>query len=679
MKIVFYPKLAVEGVRKNKSLYIPYLLTGAVMVMMYYIISHLAGAEMLEHMKGGGILRTVLPLGSVVVAVFSLFFLFYSNSFLIRQRYKEFGLYNILGMNKGNLGRIMLWENMIAASIAIVTGLVMGIAFAKFAELCMLNILNQEITYTLRLDMESVRRTAIVFLGIYFILLLNSYLKVRRSNPLQLLQSSNVGEKPPKANWILAAFGVILLGTAYYIAVSIKQPLSAFAWFLVAVLMVIIATYLLLISGSVAFCRLLQKNKGYYYKPNHFVSVSSMVYRMKRNGAGLASICILITMVLVMLSASLSLYIGAEDSLNSRYPDDIALRIPVPGKEYFNEESFSKMRTKVQEKVPHQENILEYSSGEIAGLFTKEGIIVDQKSHTEFDMSTYENVGYLLIMTLDDYNRIMGTDETLKADECLLYCVRTEYTGDTFAIEGGSPLKVKAAYNGEYTVGYSALQVVPTITLVTDNFEGVTEHLLPLTDRHGDSLLQLYWCYSFDMEEDAEAEIAAYDLLRREMHDIAIPCEDGSYSYSIDGKEDGRAEFYGMYGGLLFIGILLSVVFLFAAVLIIYYKQISEGFEDRKRFEVMQKVGMTEKDIHKSVNSQILTVFFLPLVFAGVHLGFAFPIVWKLLQLFNFSNISLMLLVTFGSFLVFALVYALVYKITSNAYYVIVSGKKEKY
>ena len=677
MKVAFYPKLANDGIRKNKRLYIPYLLTGTVMVMMYYIVSFLASTEILEHMKGGSVLRTMLPLGSVVIAVFSLTFLFYSNSFLIRQRNKEFGLYNILGMDKGNLGRVMYWENLITSTISIFTGLVLGIVLSKLAELVMLNLLNQKINYTIRLDLLSAGKTAILFVGIYVILLLNSVIKVRRSNPLELLHSSNVGEKAPKANWLFAILGVLILGVAYYIAISVEQPLTAMVWFLVAVILVIVATYLLFISGSVAFCRILQKNKRYYYKPNHFVSVSSMVYRMKRNGAGLASICILITMVLVMLSSTLSLYIGAEDALTNQYPQDIALRLSVPNVEQFTKENFTQMCQWVQENVPVQKDVLEYSSGEIAGLLTEDGILVDKNAVNQFDFTTYENVGYLQIITLEDYNRVMGTSETLKEDECLLYCFRTNYNGKTFSIEGGSPLKVKSVLKEMFISGYSVMQIVPTITLVTADFNDVVKPLLSLMNSWGDSMLQLFWNYSFDMDTDTKTQLATYELLRDNIHEIVIREEDGSYSYRLDGKEAERAEYYGLYGGLFFIGILLSIVFLFAAVLIIYYKQISEGFEDQKRFEVMQKVGMTKRDIRKSINSQILTVFFLPILFAGLHLAFAFPIVWKLLQLFSLSNMKLMIFVTFCSFLVFALLYALVYKITSNAYFTIVSGRNK--
>jgi putative ABC transport system permease protein len=321
MNLCFYPRLAWEGIRKNKRMYFPYILTGSVMVMMFYILSFLEDSPALTQMNGGTVLVTILPLGCIVIAVFSLLFLFYTNSFLIKQRYREFGLYNILGMDKRNISRLMVWETAFTAILALIIGLVAGIALSKGAELILLNLLGMDISYTLGISILSVRNTAVIFAAIYMVLLVNSLIQIRRSKPLELLHSSKVGEKVPKFTWLFAAVGILLLGCAYYIAVSIEEPITALSYFFIAVIMVIAGTYLLFISGSVTFCRLLQKNKRYYYKPNHFVSVSSMVYRMKRNGAGLASICILLTMVLVMLSSTTTLYFGEEDAIKNRYPN----------------------------------------------------------------------------------------------------------------------------------------------------------------------------------------------------------------------------------------------------------------------------------------------------------------------------------------------------------------------
>lgn len=287
----------MDSIRKNKKRYFPYILTGAVMVMMFYILSFLKGSPALEAMEGGTTLRIILPLGCGVIGIFSLLFLFYTNSFLIRQRYQEFGLYSVLGMDKRNISRLMAWEVGYTGAITIGAGVASGIILSKAAELMLMNILDMDITYNFHVDIGAAKDTVLVYILIYAILLANSLIKVRRSNPLELVQSSRVGEKKPKCNWILALAGIILLGWAYYLAVSIEQPAKALYVFFIAVLMVIAGTYLLFISGSVALCKLLQKNKSYYYKPQHFVSVSPMAYRMKRNGAGLATICILLTMV----------------------------------------------------------------------------------------------------------------------------------------------------------------------------------------------------------------------------------------------------------------------------------------------------------------------------------------------------------------------------------------------
>lgn len=676
MKAGFYLKLAAEGIRKNKQLYLPYLLTGSVMVMMYYILSFLSASKLLDQVKGGSTLRIILPFGSAVLAFFSLIFIFYSNTFLIRKRNKEFGLYHILGMDKRNLGCIMFWENLIVTAVSVTTGLILGIALSKLAELGMLNLLNAEVSYDFQIDIGSAGKTALLFAGIYLLILLNSVVRVCRSSPLQLLRSSSVGEKPPKTNWVFAILGIAILIAAYYIALSTEHPLDALVKFFAAVLMVIIATYLCFISASVAFCRLLQKNKRYYYKPNHFVSVSSMVYRMKRNGAGLASICILITMVLVMISSVLSLYIGMEDAIAAQYPSDIAVQVMIPDPEQFNEEFFRKMRRSVTELVPEQINVTEYSFGETSGRFTENGFLTDWDD-TQFGLSSYKNIAVLQILSLDAYNRIMGTDLSLERDECLLFSSQAEFIGKTFTLEDGKPLRVKESgteLRGLFS--YAAISALPSVILVTADFDAVAALVPDRTDSSGRPLIKFYWSYSFDMTADAQAKIAAYELLRGDICDIIPKGANESYSYRLKCKEVARIDFYSLYGGLFLIGVLLSFVFLFAAVLIIYYKQISEGFEDQNRFEIMQKVGMTKKEIRKSINSQVLTVFFAPLLLAGLHLAFAFPIIWKLLQLFYLSNLQLMIIVTATAFLITGAFYTLVYKITSNAYFTIVSGRE---
>lgn len=677
MRAGFYPKLAWDGIRKNKRLYFPYILTGGVMVMMYYILSFLIESPALAQMPGGSVLMTALPLGCVVIAVFSLLFLFYTNSFLIKQRYREFGLYNILGMDKWNISKIMVWETIFVAILAIGSGLIAGILFSKAAELVLLNLLDIEVDYTLSLGIVSLRQTPLVYGGIYLLLLFNSLIKVSRSKPLELMQSSKVGERIPRRNWIFGAAGVALLGVAYYLAASIQEPLAALAIFFVAVIMVIIGTYLVFVSGSVVFCKLLQKNKKYYYKPNHFVSVSSMVYRMKRNGAGLASICILLTMVLVMISSTTSLYFGEEDSLKNRCPNDVNITMTFDTIEGISDTNLNMLRDNIRQNGGEDADLKGVRACEIPGLITQEGITIDMSSYVNFSTSTYNNVGYLSVISIDDYNNMMGTNETLADDECFVYCNRLNYQWDTFTMEHGETYKVKAQLDDFQVDGDTAAMIMPTVFLVVDDIYAFSEPVKDMKNSNGDPMMMYDWRCGFDVDTaDIENETSAN--LNEMFRNMYIENNDAFYSFSVQSREAMRASFYDVFGSLFFLGIMLSIVFLLAAVLIIYYKQISEGYEDHGRFEIMQKVGMTKRDIRKSINSQMLTVFFMPLIFAGIHLLFAFPFISKILMLFTMDNIVLTAIVNLICFAVFGLFYALVYKITSSSYYTIVSGRKEQ-
>ena len=645
--------------------------------MMYYVLSYLIESPALAHMPGGSVLMSLLPMGCGVIAVFSVLFLFYTNSFLIKQRYREFGLYNILGMDKRNISKIMVLETLFVAVIAIASGLIAGILLSKAAELVLLNLLKMEITYTFSIGLAALRQATLVYGGIYLLLLLNSLIKVSRSKPLELMQSNKVGERIPKHNWIFGAIGVVLLGVAYYLAASIEEPLAALASFFVAVIMVIIGTYLVFISGSVVFCKLLQKNKNYYYKPNHFVSVSSMVYRMKRNGAGLASICILLTMVLVMISSTTSLYFGEEDSLKNRCPNNINITMTFDTIEGISDVNLNMLRDNIGQYSGEGVNLKGVRACEIPGLITEEGITIDTSSVVNFSTSTYNNVGYLSVLSIEDYNNMMGTNETLADDECLVYCDRLNYQWDTFAMEYGTTYKVKAQLDDFQVDGDTAAMIMPTVFLVVDDIYAFSKPVKDMKNSLGDPVMMYDWHCGFDVETaDIENKISAD--LNEMFRNMYIENNDAFNSFSVQSRVAMREVFYDVYGSLFFLGIMLSIVFLLAAVLIIYYKQISEGYEDHGRFEIMQKVGMTKRDIRKSINSQMLTVFFMPLIFAGIHLVFAFPFLSKILVLFAMDNILLTAIVNLICFAVFGLFYALVYKTTSSSYYTIVSGRKEQ-
>lgn len=675
MRINVYPKLAWEGIRKNKRLYVPYIAMGALMVMMFYLLRFLQDSPVIGVMRGAVTLSTVLSMGYAVIAIFSIIFLFYTNSFLIRQRYREFGLYNILGMNKQNVCMIMVWESIFVGGLAIVTGLAAGILLSKGAELVLFNLVHMDISFDLRISAVSVFYTITGYIIIYLMLLLNSVIKVWFAKPLDLLKSNRVGEKMPKRTWVYAAVGMVLLGAAYYLAVSIKEPLTALMYFFLAVIMVIIGTYALFMAGSVVLCRILQKNKRYYYQPNHFISVSSMMYRMKRNGAGLASICILLTMVLVMLSSTTSLYFGIEDSLVGRYPHSVNVVVGFSDVEDLNSENLKKLYEAVRENSPEVKETDCYTMGGTSGLFSDQGINLDVTS-VDVSINDYEQVGTLQVMSLEEYNRLCDADETLNADECLLYANRITYDSDTFTIVDGSSYKVKKMLDNCVKDGDLDSMMNPSMIMVVPDFEECLKTVSDFRTRTEGTVMALRWKCGYDVEsteqETKEAEAIEESLARLS----ETKSVDGLIFYSVDSREDNRESFYDLNGSLFFLGIVLSTVFLLAAVMIIYYKQLSEGYEDYTRYEIMQKVGMTKQDIRKSINSQMLTVFFSPLLMAGLHLCFAFPFLWKIMMMFGLNNRTLIIAITVICYIIFGIFYAVVYKITSNLYFHIVSGNK---
>lgn len=667
MKLGFYPKLAWSGMRKNSKLYVPYTLAGAGMAALFYIISYLSSSESLLMVGGGGNIAIILGMGKFVIAVFSLLFLFYTNSFLVRRRYKEFGLYNVLGMNKLNISRILLWETALNALISIGGGVLLGIVFSKLAELGLLNMIGSDVNFSLGVSVISIIFTVGLFGAIYLLIYLNAVIRINLSSATELVKSENAGEKPPKANWLLGIAGVVILGAAYYIAVSIKSPLTAITLFFFAVIMVIIATYLVFIAGSVLMCRILQKNKGYYYKKNHFVSVSSMSYRMKRNGAGLASICILATMVLVMISSTTCLYFGTEDSLRARYPRNVNVSVWYNEQENMSDESVSAYRDKINAAAADagMDNALDYRCIATSGVLVDGGLRTGEASITNDFIFTYSSIAEAYIIPLSDYNAMSETKETLSDDEALVFAYRTDYTSDIFAIDDGTQFKVKKVLNSMPCYSGDAMASIATGIYVVVSDKSFAEG--DFTSQNGSSYS---WKYGFDtaLSDDEEMTLA------QRIYGVIDRIDENSISSSVESIAQNRAEFYELYGGLFFLGIILSIAFICAAVLIIYYKQISEGYEDARRFEIMQNVGMTKKEIRSSINSQLLTVFFMPLVFAGLHLGFAFPFIHKMLMLFNLNNLPLLIGTTVISFCAFALLYAVVYRVTSNSYYNIVSN-----
>lgn len=680
MKTGFYPKLAFDGIRKNRRMYVPFICTCIGMVMMFYIISYLHYSDSVAAMRGGAIVQTMLNLGTITVGIFSCIFLFYTNSFLIRRRKKEFGLYHILGMGKRNIARILFWETMLTALISLVIGIGFGILFSKLAELGMLRLMHAQATYSMQISPDSILFTITVFGCIFILLFFNALRQIHFSGAISLIRSENVGEKPPKGNWILGILGLGCLVVAYYLAVTVADPVSALGMFFIAVILVIFGTYLIMIAGSVLFCRLLQKNKHYYYKANHFVSISSMVYRMKRNGAGLASICILATMVLVMLSTTVSLYFGMDDVLSNRYPYQFNTTVSYNSFDTMSDEntaSILKLASDAMDKYEcTQSNVSDYRSACFYGYLIDNDFVCDAKFDSHSETTNYLEGTMFYFVPLSDYNKMMGTNETLASDEALLFSTRySDYNESTISFEHGMTYTIKKQIDKFRPDGNSMANISTTFVLIVPDIHAAVDAIAALPGN--EKSVYFYWHYNFDTNLNRDDQILLANDLSSTISDFftqSYKQNTGIMRCQFESRAANYEEFLADFGSLFYLAIVLSIVFLIAAVLIIYYKQISEGYEDQARFDIMQKVGMTKREIKKSINSQLLTVFFLPLVGAGIHLIFAFPMIRKILLLFNLTNLHLYTIVTLISFGAFAIFYTIVYRITSNAYYHIVSG-----
>lgn len=620
-------------------------------------------------------MQMILEMGTPVIAVFSWILLYYTNSFLIRRRQKEFGLYHILGMGKRELVKILIWENLMTAVISIAGGLLGGILFSKLAELAAVRIVGNHLGYKMTIEPKAIYYTVSLFLAIFAVILLRMLIFIFRTKPVDMLKSETAGEKPPKANWILAIVGLIILAGAYWIAVSIEEPMEAMLWFMVAVLMVIVATYLLFIAGSVAFCRLMQKKKNYYYKTRHFVSISSMVYRMKRNGAGLASICILSTMVLVMVSSTVCLYASIEGNLAKGYPQQFSVEM-ASGSSLEDKDREEKLKETVGHTINENKIKLketkEYHILSTACVKTDEGIKFEHEN-----IKSLDSLKMLYILTVADYNRLTGENLSLEKNELYVYLPDEAYEKDTFQVEGCGNWKNKGTPDNQFICGddvetlNSGVYLIVPDEAVMDQFEAAQRAV------YGENASSEKLCYAFDTDLSEEGQVSLVSELQNNISTLQLQDEQFPM-VNVNARAVSKSDYYALYGGLFFLGILLGSVFIFGMILIIYYKQITEGYEDQGRFSILMKVGMTRKEVRQSINSQVMTVFFLPLAMAGMHTAFSFPIIRKILKMFAMNDEKLLILVMICCYLAFAVFYAAVYLLTSREYYKIVSRDEKK-
>lgn len=649
--------MAAGNLVRNRRFEFPYLLTGLITVAMFYNMTFLTFHEELKNMPGGATIPTIMNLGTMVVGLFAVIFLLYTNTFLMKRRHKEIGLYNILGMSKRHIAVVMLWETVYTCLITVVGGLLLGILLSKLMLLLLYKILFFSVSFGFMVSWKSVGITAVLFVAIYLVALLLNLLHVHLSKPVELLKGGSVGEKEPKTKVLLAILGVVTLGAGYYIAITTESPLEALMLFFLAVILVIIGTYCLFTAGSIAFLKAMKKRKNYYYQAKHFIGISGMLYRMKQNAVGLANICILSTMVLVTVSTTVSLYAGLEGALERMYPYDVDVvqsldEVPPEQETALNEDTLERVQTAAADAGRKVELLRWSTPGDTVGYYTG----------NTFTLVAQEGVSTeIRLLTADDYGRLTGHTVDLEPEEVLVQAENLDLP-DTFYIED-LPFHIAGTimdfprYNSSILISGQTAQlflVVADETVVS-----------AISDRDA-SRVHREFRVQVDLDGTEEEKLAFVDpLLAADANDV----------YSVISHQDNAVDLYTMYGGFLFLGVFLGLLFLLSTVLIIYYKQISEGYEDQRRYQIMQQVGMSPREVRSSIRSQVLLVFFLPLVTAGIHVAAAFPMLCKLLELFNLFDVRLFALCAAGTLLVFCAIYALVYGLTTRTYSRIVGGQ----
>lgn len=661
---MFYLKLASTNLKKNHRGYLPFLISMLFLVAINTMTQVIVNNEGMRALPGGDSASSMFGLGHIVIMIFTVIFSFYTNSFLLKQRKKELGLYNILGLGKRELYQLMIWESFLSFFIVLITGLITGVVLSKLAFLVLRRLISVGNEFVFQLLPESLGFVSLLFLGIFFLLLLINCWQIKKTNPISLLHGSKKGEQEPKARWIIAILGLVFLGSGYGIAVTIDSPISALTLFFVAIILVILGTYCLFMAGSIALLKLLKRNERFYYKTNHFISISSMMHRMKQNAAGLASICILSTMVLVTAATTGSLFFGQKDVENTRYPRDVMIStVQQPEKVKAAIEAVS-----AEKQAPITKQVYLTSTKSI--MFQPKNGNYQLTPLEDFYNSKSATIALISFMTAQEYAK--HTDETvnLKDDEIYFYPVSGDIDGNQLKLEN-QKFKIKKRIN-KFPGINQQIELTDYFVVVLAN-QSVLEQCLSDWFPKKAVAAENYPEYNFMFNTDLKGEKNQLDFaqtlrnqLNQQLGDSQVRIVD-KYTFVSENKI--------FTGGFFFLGIIFGATFILATALIIYYKQISEGIDDRERFEILQKVGMSHREVKKVIRSQVMMVFSFPLVVAVIHLGFAFPLIKKLLVLFGLVNWKLFLLVCVIVTVIFAISYFVVYRLTARSYYQLVERK----
>lgn len=666
-----YFKLAKTNLSNNKPFYIPYIISSIITVAMLYMMSFLSDNKGLNKIMGADSLAIIFRLGVGIIVIFSYIFLFYTNSFIIKRRKKEIGVYNILGMEKRHLSKVLFVETIYSAIISLVCGIIVGIAFSKFILMVLYGIIGIHKTVEFFVNIHGIILCVVSF-GILFLLtFLYNFMQIKLANPIELLHGTNVGEREPKTKIFMTIVGVVCLAIAYYIAITTENPLNVLTLFFVAVLLVIIGTFALFTAGSIALLKLLRNNKKFYYNKRHFMAVSGMLYRMKQNAAGLASICILSTMVLVVISTTVSMYVGIQDELMARYPNDVCVTVDY---------------NSVIDKSSEIEKAIfdEIDSAEVKNkkAFSYLSVFVGQKGDdftTDKEHLSYQNSYLFYILSKDDFIKKDSSFKdkigNISKGEAVVV-LNKKYDKKDIKIFGKN-YKVNKSF--EHTED-NDLYMISTLNglgyIILDNDESVQE----LYDMQEKMLGKGANYYTnkirFDFKSgNKKQKAAAYKKIDNAVKKYFKENKNDKKeisSYWVESRQENEQNFYLLYGGLFFLGIFLGTMFLIVTVMIIFYKQITEGYDDRERYQILEKVGMSSREVKDTIKSQIRIVFVLPIFAAAVHVTAAFPMVNRILKMLNLNNEKLFAGCLAATIIVFAVIYYLVFKVTSRAYYKIV-------
>ncbi len=686
MRSRIYSKLAWTNICKNRKTYLPYMVSAIGMVMMFFLTINLSMDPQVATFEEGNWMQLILRLGSIVISLFSVIFLFYTNSFLMKRRKTELGLYHVLGMGKTHIASVLLWETLFTALLSIGAGAIGGMVFSKAAQVLLLRMMGRSIDYVFTLQPSALVYSVILFAAIFALIYVKSVIEISRQSTIDLLYSKAQGEREPRANFVLAFIGILSLGAGYVLAMTVQNPTDAILVFFIAVIAVIIGTYCTFIAGSVALLKLLRKNKNYYYQTGHFIATSSMIFRMKKHGAGLASICILSTMVLVMISSTACLYFGAGNAINAAYPRDLEATI---GMRKTNDATLAAgvdldrlLAASLQKQGLKAKNEIRYTLCAFYGQI-EDGILTP--------LAEYTADGYTCkVMTAEEYNENFGTHVSLERSQ-LLYKKNEGSLRETMLTIADKRYAVIGEAKKMILRGTDAVDMANAIYLVVSDRSEFDRVVQALRQSAAAESFRLVNCRALNLTEAngsaasetrisaAEEELQREVLKMQDKPDTAIGSYKGNQpvyaSMDMNFRTKGSAmeTFTNLYGGLFFLGILLSLAFLGATVMIMYYKQITEGYDDKERFHVLRDVGMSDREIRKSIRDQVLKVFFIPLLGAGLHIAFAFHIIKLMIKVFGISNTALLIYTTLASFLLFAAFYIVVYLITSRAYYKIVA------